>query len=1017
VLRSRPRGPRAAAFLVWLAVCCSSLPVLASSADLELRLGRATFDPVRGLPSIPANLRIDVEPDGGIFVVQMRDPLRPDTLDRLRGTGARPLEYLPERAYVVRIPPGKVDAVRGLDVVRWVGPVQPDWKLSPELGVRPYADPSRRMAGRLVATIDLFPGEELDTARDAVVATGADIVRAIEFGDTRRLEVRATPDQLEAVAWIESVAWIEEAAEITLRNNTARWVVQSNVSGVTSVWDHELHGEGQIIGHIDGRIDMNSCYFRDPVDNSPGPSHRKVVAYRSNSGQGADSHGTHTAGTSAGDQFPINGSTSNNGHAWAARISHTNLDDITGSDTDASNLYQNLAAAHQDGARLHTNSWGDDGTTAYTTWSRDIDRFSYDFEDSLVLFAATNLGSLRTPENAKNVLAVGASQNGNAAASFCSGGTGPTSDGRRKPEIFAPGCSIVSARNGNTCSTRTLTGTSMACPAVAGAGALVRQYFEEGFYPSGEAVPAAALVPSAALVRAVLLNSATDMTNIGGYPSNQEGWGRVVLEDALYFAGDARRLAMLADVRNAGGLATGQTAIYPLTVVDAAEALELTLVFTEPPAALMAGAATVNNLDLEVVSPSGATYRGNVFDTATGTSVVAGSFDAINNVETVRVGTPEVGVWSIRVRGAAVNQGRQGFALVATGAIDPEAGGAVGYHGHAVQDSPLGNGDGVVDPGETIVLPVTLRNTRSTAASNVDATLETAAAGIVLGTADAHFADILPSSLATSMPPHFRFTVDPGAACGQEIPLELAALHSGGADDSSFSLRVGEQLRSYAGTGLPATVPQTGTATSSIVIPSPLTIGDVDVSVRIAHGNIGELLVILRSPSGTNVVLHNGTDFGVANLDTAYDTLTAPDGPGSMSDLDGQPAAGTWTLTVRDVVAGTTAAGALEAWSLAIVPAGGTSCNPFACGEPLPEEVPPFLSVDVQSVSNLVFAWPAVAGATGYRIWQSTAPQGAAETLLRATSDTGHVEVGGRFDGPTLYYVVRAVNACEWEGP
>ena len=48
----------------------------------------------------------------------------------------------------------------------------------------------------------------------------------------------------------------------------------------------------------------------------------------------------------------------------------------------------------------------------------------------LFVFAVTNGSSLKTPENAKNVLAVGASQKGANADNHCSGGVGPTSDGR-----------------------------------------------------------------------------------------------------------------------------------------------------------------------------------------------------------------------------------------------------------------------------------------------------------------------------------------------------------------------------------------------------------------------------------------------------------------------------------------------------------------------------------------------------------------------------------------------------------
>lgn len=49
-------------------------------------------------------------------------------------------------------------------------------------------------------------------------------------------------------------------------------------------------------------------------------------------------------------------------------------------------------------------------------------------------------------------------------------------------------------------------GTSMSVPAVAGSAAIVRQYFEEGWYPYGISQSSEKLNPSGALVKAVLLN-------------------------------------------------------------------------------------------------------------------------------------------------------------------------------------------------------------------------------------------------------------------------------------------------------------------------------------------------------------------------------------------------------------------------------------------------------------------------------------------------------------------------------
>ena len=49
----------------------------------------------------------------------------------------------------------------------------------------------------------------------------------------------------------------------------------------------------------------------------------------------------------------------------------------------------------------------------------------------------------------------------------------------------------------------------MATPIAAGAVTLIRQYFTEGFYPSGGKQPADAFLPSGALLKAVLLGKLT----------------------------------------------------------------------------------------------------------------------------------------------------------------------------------------------------------------------------------------------------------------------------------------------------------------------------------------------------------------------------------------------------------------------------------------------------------------------------------------------------------------------------
>jgi len=92
------------------------------------------------------------------------------------------------------------------------------------------------------------------------------------------------------------------------------------------------------------------------------------------------------------------------------------------------------------------------------------------------VFAIENSGSscrsANSPGDKPGVLSLGATQQGGTMAGFSS--RGPSIDGRQKPEVSAPGHSIVSAGNSNPDHYSIKSGTSMATPHVAGAVALLK---------------------------------------------------------------------------------------------------------------------------------------------------------------------------------------------------------------------------------------------------------------------------------------------------------------------------------------------------------------------------------------------------------------------------------------------------------------------------------------------------------------------------------------------------------------
>ena len=616
-----------------------------------LSLKHGDFDTSRGTPAIAADLR-SASPQGERYhVVQLQGPVREAQKERLRARGLDVLDYVPNNAFLVRGAAAQVAAAAAADEILWSSPLHPAWRIDPMLLQQP-------LTGRVtVLGFDGVPAEQLVAQLEAA---GAVVVEQNPVDTRWLIVVTVAPEQLKGLARCDDVQWVEAESVVAPRNSQMVWTVQSGVAGQTPIWNQGLHGEGQIIGHMDGGLG-SSCYFNDPAGNPVGPNHRKLV-YRSGS-TNPNTHGMHTAGTACGDAQPVNGSTANRGIAYMSKLAHS-------ADYSASVFYSRATTHRNNGARLHTNSWGNDGTTAYNTHCNAIDLFQWNFEDNLIFFAETNLSTLRNPENAKNLVAVGNGDNGSAANSKCGGGVGPTADGRQKPDLFTPGCSIVSSSTSG-CGTTSLTGTSMACPGAAGAAALVRQYFTEGYYPSGAATPSNALVPTNALMKAVLLNSCRDMTGVSGYPNNTEGWGRLVLDDSLFFSGDSDKLWVF-DQRRSGGVSTSDVRTFLLPVLSSSRPLEVTLCFTDYAGTVNSSNPVVNDLNLVVTAPNGTVYRGNVF--SGGWSSTGGVADLKNNVERVAIQSPQPGMWTFEVTAASVPTGPSGFAICASGDVDAGAG-------------------------------------------------------------------------------------------------------------------------------------------------------------------------------------------------------------------------------------------------------------------------------------------------------------------------------------------------------
>ena len=120
------------------------------------------------------------------------------------------------------------------------------------------------------------------------------------------------------------------------------------------------------------------------------------------------------------------------------------------------------------------------------------------------------------------------------------------------------------------------------------------------------------------------------------------------------------------------------------------------------------------------------------------------------------------------------------------------------------------------------------------------------------------------------------------------------------------------ELKESPGTKIPDA--PSGGIVRSLATTSAANIDSVEVSVDITHTWIGDLRVSVRSPSGTEAILHDGAG---GSADNVVRTFTAANAP-PLAALAGQPAGGTWQLNVVDRAAQDE--GKLNAWKVLIKP-------------------------------------------------------------------------------------------------
>jgi subtilisin family serine protease len=334
------------------------------------------------------------------------------------------------------------------------------------------------------------------------------------------------------------------------------------VIGAPQVWGPTLAtaGEGMKIGIIDDGIDQTHPFFSPsgftmpagfPKGNSAYTT-AKVIVARSFPPPGLNDpygklpfdpspdgseHGTHVAGIAAGDNGTSapgpNGPVTVSGIAPKAYLGNYRVltipTDLVGLDGNSPEIVAGIEAAVRDGMNVINLSLGEPEITP----SRDIVVQALNGAAAAGVvpvvaagneFDSLGYGTIDSPGSAARAITAAAATKGGTIASFSSAGPTPYSLSF-KPDVTAPGVSILSSVPKRFGTWREFDGTSMASPHVAGAAAVLLQR-----HPSW----------TVADVKSALVLTGNPVRNGSGeVPPTREGGGMIWLpraDDPLVFA-------------------------------------------------------------------------------------------------------------------------------------------------------------------------------------------------------------------------------------------------------------------------------------------------------------------------------------------------------------------------------------------------------------------------------------------------------------------------------------------------
>lgn len=630
------------------ALLCLSFALQAQDDQrYTLRLNSGAFIPEKNITKdqLAAFSNNAAKASGKTFaVIQFEQLPTEEQKHQLSNNGIELLDYIPGNAYTVVITRIPDETFLQQIKARSIFELTPQQKMEPRLAAGDFPAHAVSVGGTVDVWIS-FPRSftsaetitELQRRNFDILSSDMKAYRviAVRTAVQRLGELASLP----FVEYVQAVPGKDQPLNSTFTNYGKDVLRSSLLNAPLSQGGKNLKGTGVVIG------------IGDDSDPQLHPDFTNRLISRAATGYFPPyGHGVHVAGIAGGAGIVNELRT---GHAPKSTIVSQVF----------SNIFLNAPAYVSDhGMVITNNSYGDNISECssfgvYNLVSRILDQQAFDLPELEQVFAAGNSGHskcapypdsfhtvLGSYQSAKNVITVGNARPVDRFI-FSRSSRGPVSDGRIKPEITAGG-SFITAPGPYLTYYFENTGTSMAAPAIAGGLALLIEKYRQ--QNSGNN-------PKNGLMKALVCNSGDDWGRPG--PDYSFGFGN---------ANFWRAENMLENNRfYSNSIPTGSPQDVVVNVPAGLAELKVMLYWNDPPAAAVASQTLINNLDLEVITPSSSTVLPFILDTTAANiknNAVTG-VDNINNIEQVVIKNPAAGNYTFRVKptSIAVNPSQEYF--------------------------------------------------------------------------------------------------------------------------------------------------------------------------------------------------------------------------------------------------------------------------------------------------------------------------------------------------------------------